>query len=232
MRRFPRTMRADPKSQIDNACNQGRKFTCRGSGIGLFRQPDARRNIRCYFWMCARVRRVQLLYHKQESFPGFSGEVRRTASVAGVRMQASMFNVRVPLDDRNEVFLMNTFTDAQLIVSRDVVDLLDRRRGLRAGAPTTSARRSTQLAENGFVVTDRATERDDLQDLLPRGARGHRHAEGHGADDAAVQLRVRLLHPGRPRRLQQDRREDVDGDGGAARRLDGVAARRDRARSG
>ena len=30
-------------------------------------------------------------------------------------MQASMFNVRVPLDDRNDVFLMNTFTDAQLL---------------------------------------------------------------------------------------------------------------------
>ena len=33
-------------------------------------------------------------------------------------MQASMFNVRVPLADRNEVFLMNTFTDAQLLVTR------------------------------------------------------------------------------------------------------------------
>ena len=32
-------------------------------------------------------------------------------------MQASMFNVRVPLADRNEVFLMNTFTDAQLLVT-------------------------------------------------------------------------------------------------------------------
>ena len=29
-------------------------------------------------------------------------------------MQPSMFNVRVPLADRNEVFLMNTFSDAQL----------------------------------------------------------------------------------------------------------------------
>ena len=41
-------------------------------------------------------------------------------------MQPSMFNVRVPLEDCDEVFLMNTFTDAQLIVSRDVSDLLDR----------------------------------------------------------------------------------------------------------
>ena len=46
-------------------------------------------------------------------------------------MQPSMFNVRVPLEDRNEVFLMNTFTDAQLIVSRDVAALLDRTRAPR-----------------------------------------------------------------------------------------------------
>jgi uncharacterized protein len=76
-------------------------------------------------------------------------------------MQASMFNVRVPLEDRNEVFLMNTFTDAQLIVSRDVVDLIDRVDGFE---PETESERETleQLVENGFVVTDRATEREDL----------------------------------------------------------------------
>ena len=77
-------------------------------------------------------------------------------------MQASMFNVRVPLDDRNEVFLMNTFTDAQLIVSRDVVELLDRVEGYE---PATAIERETlgQLVENGFVVADRATEREDLK---------------------------------------------------------------------
>ena len=41
-------------------------------------------------------------------------------------MQQSMFNVRVPLADRGEVFLMNTLTDAQLIVSDDIAGLLDR----------------------------------------------------------------------------------------------------------
>jgi len=76
-------------------------------------------------------------------------------------MQASMFNVRVPLEDRDDVFLMNTFTDAQLIVSRDVVELLDRVDGYE---PATDAEREAleQLVENGFVVTDRATEREDL----------------------------------------------------------------------
>ena len=41
-------------------------------------------------------------------------------------MQPSMFNLRVPLPARDEVFLMNTLTDAQLVVSRDVAALLDR----------------------------------------------------------------------------------------------------------
>ena len=41
-------------------------------------------------------------------------------------MQPSMFNLRVPLPERGEVFLMNTLTDAQLIVSDDVAALLDR----------------------------------------------------------------------------------------------------------
>ena len=41
-------------------------------------------------------------------------------------MQPSIFNVRVPLPARNEVFLMNTLTDAQLMVSPEVTDLLDR----------------------------------------------------------------------------------------------------------
>src|SRR5206468_5033389 len=41
-------------------------------------------------------------------------------------MQPSMFNLRVPLPASNEVFLMNTLTDAQLVVSADVAALLDR----------------------------------------------------------------------------------------------------------
>ena len=45
-------------------------------------------------------------------------------------MQTSIFNLRVPLPERDEVFLMNTLTDAQLVVSPDVAALLD-----RVGAP-------------------------------------------------------------------------------------------------
>jgi hypothetical protein len=46
-------------------------------------------------------------------------------------MQPSIFNVSVPLPARDEVFLMNTLTDAQFVVSSDVALLargdLDRR---------------------------------------------------------------------------------------------------------
>src|SRR5688572_17254796 len=41
-------------------------------------------------------------------------------------MRLSQFNVSVPLPERNEVFLMNTFSDAQLLVTPDVTALLDR----------------------------------------------------------------------------------------------------------
>jgi uncharacterized protein len=77
-------------------------------------------------------------------------------------MQASMFNVRVPIATGGDVFLMNTFTDAQLIVSRDVVELLDRVDG---DDMLSEEERQTieQLVEQGFVVRDRATERDELK---------------------------------------------------------------------
>jgi uncharacterized protein len=80
-------------------------------------------------------------------------------------MQSSMFNVRVPLDESADVFLMNTFTDAQLIVSRDVADLLDRLEPGAAWTPANDDERGTidQLVEHGFVVTDRGTERDTLK---------------------------------------------------------------------
>jgi uncharacterized protein len=84
-------------------------------------------------------------------------------------MQPSMFNVRVPLDDRSDVFLMNTFTDAQLIVTSDVVDLLDRLERDGSAAPALDAvERETvsQLAEHGFIVETRDAERRDLQQFF------------------------------------------------------------------
>ena len=74
-------------------------------------------------------------------------------------MQASMFNVRVPLDtmgERDDVFLMNTFTDSQLIVSRDVAALLDQV-GSRTPSTLTAEEREalSTLADQGFIVPDR-----------------------------------------------------------------------------
>lgn len=79
-------------------------------------------------------------------------------------MQASMFNVRVPLESSGEVFLMNTFTDAQLIVSPDVVELLDRLDTTSADELSDEERASIEeLTAQGFVVADRARERQDLK---------------------------------------------------------------------
>jgi uncharacterized protein len=77
-------------------------------------------------------------------------------------MQPSMFNLQVPLPERNEVFLMNTFSDAQLLVSSDVQALLDRVG--RGEATFTPDERETieALADEGFIVTSREGERDEL----------------------------------------------------------------------
>jgi uncharacterized protein len=86
-------------------------------------------------------------------------------------MQASMFNVRVPLEDGRDVFLMNTFSDAQLIVGREVVDLLDRlgRDHDEASLQQLTAEERAaiaELSEHGFVVASRDGERRDLQDFF------------------------------------------------------------------
>jgi uncharacterized protein len=79
-------------------------------------------------------------------------------------MQPSMFNVRMPLDGSGDVFLMNTFTDAQVIVSHDVAGLLDRL-GSEGDTALTSEEHSalSTLSEHGFVVSDRATERERVE---------------------------------------------------------------------
>jgi uncharacterized protein len=81
-------------------------------------------------------------------------------------MQPSLFNVRVPLHDGNDVFLMNTFTDAQLIVSRDVAELLDRLEH-DSFAPTHEERDAyATLAENGFIVESRQADRDRIENYF------------------------------------------------------------------
>jgi uncharacterized protein len=78
-------------------------------------------------------------------------------------MQPSMFNLRVPVADRNEVFLMNTFTDAQLLVTPDVATLLDRVTEGDAAFNAEEREALEALVENGFVVDSREGERARLQ---------------------------------------------------------------------
>ena len=96
-------------------------------------------------------------------------------------MQPSIFNVRVPLEERNEVFLMNTFTDAQLIVSQDVSDLLDRlaRGNFMPGVDDRDA--IDTLAENGFIVESRETDRQNVSAFF------------HGLRESQDQLRLTVL---------------------------------------
>jgi uncharacterized protein len=82
-------------------------------------------------------------------------------------MQQSMFNVRVPLADRGEVFLMNTLTDAQLIVSDEIAGMLDR---LSSDPASVAPERLdiegrealVTLTEHGFIVPSRATDTEAL----------------------------------------------------------------------
>ena len=83
-------------------------------------------------------------------------------------MQLSVFNVRVPLPASDEVFLMNTLSDAQLVVSTEVVALLDRVAGAQAPGDLTDDERDAValLSENGFLVSDRESERRALDEYF------------------------------------------------------------------
>jgi uncharacterized protein len=79
-------------------------------------------------------------------------------------MQSSMFNVRVPLQNEGGVFLLNTFTDAQAIVPDDVAELLDRLESVDPRDLSCDEREALrELSENGFVVEDRAGEREAVE---------------------------------------------------------------------
>ena len=98
-------------------------------------------------------------------------------------MQPSIFNVRVPLADGGDVFLMNTFTDAQLIVSREVSDLLDRlgHDGFASTANAEEREAVHTLAENGFVVESREADRRNIENYF------------HSHRTSSDQLRVTVL---------------------------------------
>ena len=81
-------------------------------------------------------------------------------------MHASMFNVRVPMADRNEVFLMNTFSDAQMLVTPDVATLLDRVSRGDSAFDTDERETIDALLENGFVVESRESEQASLSEYF------------------------------------------------------------------
>jgi uncharacterized protein len=84
-------------------------------------------------------------------------------------MQPSMFNLRVPLTARDEVFLMNTLTDAQLVVSPDVAALLDRAATGefdRTRPDESDCDALTTLWENGFLVENRQADRHALDQYM------------------------------------------------------------------
>ena len=80
-------------------------------------------------------------------------------------MVPSAFNVRAPLAS-GDVFLMNTLTDAQLIVSPEVAGLLDAMDATAFSAlpPASDARDAAgTLSEHGFLVSDPREERAALE---------------------------------------------------------------------
>ena len=81
-------------------------------------------------------------------------------------MQLSQFNVQVPLPDRNAVFLMNTFSDAQLLASPDVTSLLDRISRGESAVNDDERESLDALVENGFVIESRAQEAAALDDYF------------------------------------------------------------------
>lgn len=87
-------------------------------------------------------------------------------------MQSSMFNLRVPVEASGEVFLMNTLTDAQLLVSPDVAALLDRcpeasdLEGLAPERRDETLGAIELLRENGFLVPSRDHDRRQLDRYL------------------------------------------------------------------
>ncbi len=81
-------------------------------------------------------------------------------------MLPSMFNVQVPVNGTGDVFLMNTLSDAQLLVSTDVSRLLERI-GDGDRSFTGDERESIDtLIENGFIVESREAERRTLDEYF------------------------------------------------------------------
>jgi uncharacterized protein len=81
-------------------------------------------------------------------------------------MPSSIFNIRVPLEG-DDIFVINTLTDAQMIVSSDVAALLD---GPADPDDLDEEARAAfdQLVENGFLTPGRDHDRETLNNYLTR----------------------------------------------------------------
>lgn len=74
-------------------------------------------------------------------------------------MRLSRFNVASPVDGTGETFLFNSLTDSQIVVSADVIAMLDRLERGTLGTPDTETLGAlAQLHELGFVVDSREAE--------------------------------------------------------------------------
>jgi uncharacterized protein len=97
-------------------------------------------------------------------------------------MQPSIFNLRVPIAGRDDVFLMNTLSDAQLLVSSDVAALLDRQDF--DGLNDTERGALDLLTENGFFVSSHDADRKALESYF--------HSVKHGSSDLHITVLTTL----------------------------------------
>jgi uncharacterized protein len=97
-------------------------------------------------------------------------------------MQPSMFNLRVPIAGKDDVFLMNTLSDAQLLVSSDVAALLDRDEFDNLNDTERGA--FNLLAENGFFVSSHEADRKALDSYF--------HSVKHGTHELHITVLTTL----------------------------------------
>ncbi len=81
-------------------------------------------------------------------------------------MRASMFNLQVPLPETGEVFLLNTLTDAQLLVSPDVASFLAGLEHRTDRLTETEQATTAALQDQGFIVDTREAEDEALDAYL------------------------------------------------------------------
>lgn len=98
-------------------------------------------------------------------------------------MAGSIFNVRVPLPG-GQVFLWNTLTDAEAMVTADVAALLDAPPGPRTPLDADTREALATLTEHGFLTNDRDSDRLALAE--------HLHAVTHDRSELHISILTTL----------------------------------------